>query len=662
MRLFLIFFTLVFTVNFTYSQDYFINEEFSKGEVKYSIPFEPDWNKDFFIEAELSASAAEYNGTHNVGILFSIDKENTSFYSLYYSNHYTPNTYENDLFYFAGRNVETYANDKIWQKTTLINHDKFNRLQVYKVGNEAFFAINDQVVYHVPDIQVKGNLFKITADKYLSCNYIKAHYLDATLKESLRKNLVEQLQIYNETGIHHKIAKDYQKVFTLKEQDYEKIHKIYLSGSRYLPEFNIIEIGDYNGRLQMYDAKTGKKLTENELANYEKKVKYYNENDLKKLRQTLQIDEDFSVIKVLNDNTLLLVKNDIIYEYNKTTRKEKKLFKVKNFSFYKLYFSENNEFMVCDNQIFSLKTSEEIVYMDKKEYNNFKILSIFDTKIIIEEEHTRSKRFVIDFLSKEIKPLERASIAKYKGKYEFTLVGREFNVYNMSTGQYEVKNLQVLTTERPNVHFDYHPETNEVFFYQDFYHTQSYFFFSNKDKLINTTAYLVNTKTNEITPYLFFRSNENYKQEEEARKAASMKKDIEVDNFVSKFKTFGNYYELDYDNLDYIDLTGNELLKKNNIGGTIYGIGKFCRGIGADVLIVRVRADQYSVELLTVMSRMTGISVSTKVLGVTQNVDGYTTELTTVKITRNSTDKTKYTMQVNDNGKIKNFDLTSNCN
>jgi hypothetical protein len=131
-------------------------------------------------------------------------------------------------------------------------------------------------------------------------------------------------------------------------------------------------------------------------------------------------------------------------------------------------------------------------------------------------------------------------------------------------------------------------------------------------------------------------------------------------SFLNQFKTFGNYYELNYDNFDYVNVSNSAFFNKYGIGGTTYAIGKFCTYDGAEILALGITKDQYQVELISVRYSINGVFVKRRNLGLTQKVNGYATQIASVKIYQNSLDKTKYTLIVND-GKETKIELTSNC-
>ena len=35
--------------NFAFAQEFIINEDYTKEKIKFNIPFNPDWNRDFFV-------------------------------------------------------------------------------------------------------------------------------------------------------------------------------------------------------------------------------------------------------------------------------------------------------------------------------------------------------------------------------------------------------------------------------------------------------------------------------------------------------------------------------------------------------------------------------------------------------------------------------------
>ena len=278
----LTFLMLLCVITFGFSQDYFINEDFTKEKVKFKIPFEPDWDKDFFIETEVKIAVTNTVSEENAGIIFGYDNsgEKEKFYALYIQNASANEKKAIDYFKFRAYNVPFYENNEVWQNTSVINHEGYNRLQIYKIDNEAFFSINDQVIYHIKDIQTKGDQFQLVTGKNgINCNYIHAYYLDKSKSVVLKTDLISQFQNYINTGIHHKIANEYSKVLKLKQP--VKIAPYSSNVSNYFPEIDAIIIANDNisfeSNVIYYDTKTGETLSEVEIKTRLKKVEIYNE-------------------------------------------------------------------------------------------------------------------------------------------------------------------------------------------------------------------------------------------------------------------------------------------------------------------------------------------------------------------------------------------------
>lgn len=658
MKLFLSFVILLFAGEFVYSQEYFINE--TDGVAKVKFPFKPDWSRNFVLDVDLTGSFPTYNTPSRVGFLFARDTIKDSDYGFFIDNLYSKDDVYQDAFMVVGKNVADFDKNSVWQPTTLLNNEVFNKLQIYKIENDLFFLLNGQVVCHIPKFDGKGDMFYLAANKRVHCNSIQAYYMERSDNTALKNELLEQQNVYATTGMHYKIAQHQPKAAKLELPKKTLDGRSQGFGAHYLPEYNVVKFGNSLESAIIFDGKTGKEIS-NEVFFNDKKPQFYNNSEnfavVALAGQPVQVLENYYYVKALDNNSILLDHNSKgVYSYNYLTKKFKRLIKSKSSRWMTTNtISDDNKYIFDVNLVYNIETGEKIDIIEKKLHLDSEILSVYDDNIIVENGNI----YQINLITKVQTPL--SNFTSFQGKYKIHNKGRTLDIYDMSEQKFVVKDLVLLIPNGRKLGSVYYsPTTNEVFLTKEI---KKYYSFSDQDDVLNINAYLVNTISNEITPFQLGPSESIAKNNEasEKRKALAARNDALVNDFVAQFKTFGGYYELDYDNLQYVDLTGNELLKKNNIGGTIYGIGKFCSPLGADILIVRVRADQYSIELLSVKSRMTGISVSSKVLGVTQNVNGYTTELTTVKVNRNSTDKTQYTMQVNDSGKITNLNFTSDC-
>lgn len=662
MKLFLSLFALFFSTSFTYSQDYFINEDFTKEKIKFRIPFNPDWNRNFFVETEVRVANSTDPGIENAGLIFSFDKETESFYGIYISYGSNIKSEYKDFIKFRTKNVTSVENDDVWLKTALVNHDGFNRLQVYKIDNELFFAINDQVIHHIQKIESKGNELQLTSGKKgLYAHYLHAYYLDESNKSNLKENLISQLEVYQRTGIHHKIASDYEKVLNLKEP--KKIAKLNTNVSNYIPEIGVISVGSsdisFGNNVINYDSKTMEVLAESDFKLRLKNVPIYNENFSRMHISPFEVFEGKRFIGKLQGSLILVKDLDYgFYTYNLQTKKFNKLIKAQA-SHRNIIISDNYKYLCVYDKVFSLETGKEIdyKYTGGMPSANPLIVACYQDNIIVRKG---SQMKTINLVSKEEKEFKKEGY--FQDHYFFKLNGRELSILDLSTNKFIVEHLQVLAFDRESYiqcKFNYFPESNTVYVSQDF-NLNPLFYFSLNDAVQNTSSYIVDINTNEITPFLLYKSGAAIQANEEKNEAVKAQSKVEVESFLSQFKTFGNYYELNYDNFDYVNVSSNELLNKNGIKGTTYVIGKFCTYNGGDLLAIGVTKDQYQVELITISYGIKGVFVRRKALGVTQNVNGYTTQIASVKIYRNSTDKTKYTLIVND-GKETKIELNSDC-
>lgn len=662
MKLLCLNFVLLFTSFAAFSQDYFIKEDFTDNKIKFSIPFNPDWNRDFFVETEVRVANSNDPGIENAGLVFSFDKEIESFYAIYISYGANSKSEYKDFIKFRTKKVTTVENDDVWLKTALVNHDGFNRLQVYKIDDELFFAINDQVIYHIKNIESKGNELQLTSGKKgLYAHYLQAYYLDESNKSTLKENLISQLEVYQRTGMHHKIANDYEKVLTLKEP--KRIATLNSNVSNYIPEIDVVSVGSndvsFGNDVINYDSKTMEVLAESDFKLRLKKLAIYNENFSRIHINPSEVLEGKRFIGKLQGSLILVKDSDYgFYTYDLKTKKINKSIKIKA-SHRNIIISDNYKYLCVYDKVFSLETAKEIdyKYTGGMPSANPLIVACYQDNIIVRKGF-RMK--TINLVSKEEKEFKEEGY--FQDHYFFKLNGRELSILDLSTNKFIVEHLQILAFDRESdikLKFNYFPESNKVYVSQDF-NLNPVFYFSLNDEVQNTSSYSVDINTNEITPFLLHKSGASIQANKEKNEAVKAQSKVEVESFLSQFKTFGNYYELNYANFDYVNVSSNALLNKNGIKGTTYVIGKFCTYNGGDLLAIGVTKDQYQIELITVSYDIKGVFVRKKTLGVTQNVNGYTTQIASVKIYRNSTDKTKYTLIVND-GKETKIQLTSDC-
>ncbi|MCX7552045.1 hypothetical protein [Xanthomarina sp. F2636L] len=638
-----------------YSQDYILNENFKEArDIKFRLAFEPDWNRDFFIETNVRPTITKTPNKELAQLLFGFDEDSDSYYGLAIQYSSNLNIYA-DYYAVSSINNSTFIeNNNEWQPTSIVNHSAYNRLQIYKIDDELYFSINDQVVAHISEIKAKGKELRLrTGESGISCEYIHAYYLNDINKQDFKSKLTTQLAQYKTSKIHHKIANDYPKVEALKPP--AKLPKSSDEISTYLPEYDAIVVSNLN----YYDLKTFNLLSNEDLQLRLKKTVIRNNlsrnAEILMPNKPMQILEGYKYIDWLNDKEILVCnnKNYRVYTYNLDTKTYKKLFKgtygQKNF------LSNNKRYLSMGWHVYDMLTGKEIKFP-----NNFnrrgKILSCFDEYIILQEDLFATYKINIKTGKKEFLREE----GTYQGQYFIETNGRELNITDLITGKKVVSNLQLLTGTGKRYTFTYFPERNEVFV-SGYVDISPQFYFSYNDAVKNTSAYIVNTKTNEITPFLLYKTSTEMKKNEEALQATRAKGKQEVKQFLSQFKTFGNSYTLNYNNYDYVNISSDPLMNKNGIGGITHAIGKFCTYDGGAVLALGISNNQYTVELITVTYSVRGVHVRRKILGTTQVVNGNTTQIAHVYINRDSMDDTKYTLVVDD-GRRSETKLISNCN
>lgn len=653
MRLFLILCSLIIS-NKIVAQDYFINEEIVNNKIKFNIPFEPDWSKDFFVEAALRVPFSYDASNENAGLLFGYKADPKSFYAMYISNGSIKQKQYKDFIKIRGYNVTSFENNDVWQNTSLVNSHGFNRLQFYKIDDELFFSINDQVIQHISNIESKGNELRLTTGKTgIGAHHVIAYYLDSEQKNNLKERLLVQLNDFKNTGLHHKLAKTYKNV--LEFQNRNKLHDFYRNLDT--------EIKDSSGKKKhcfTYN-NTTKNLT----------LDSYNENDnsfAKNVATNVELNIPNKPVKILEDyfyigkykgNSILVInERDIVYKYDYEKDSFEKLFKSK-YGRYQIDISENKEYLFVGIHAYVIETGEEISIntgflgngqtQRLSHYGNkIVLLNMFDTRII-------------DLKTNEIQDVKEKGT--FQGKYHLIINGRELTIVDKTTDKTIAEKVQLLVKDRRDgfVYYDlqYYPECNEVYVSSKD-NSDAPFYFSHNDKVIDVNSFIVNIKTNEIIPLLPEKTFAEREQKNQESQALQQKAKLEVESFLSQFKTFGSYYELNYSNFDYVNVSSSELLNKNGIRGTTYVIGKFCTYNGADLLAIGVTKDQYQIELISVSYGFNGVFVRRKLLGITQNVNGYTTQIATVKVYRISSDGTKYSLVVND-GKETKIQLTSDC-
>lgn len=654
MKLFLSFFVLFFSASFTYSQDYFINEEFINNKIKFKIPFEPDWNKDFFLEAEVRVPYSYDASKENAGFIFGYNADPISFYAMYISNGSIKQDKYKDLIKIKGHNVTTFENNDVWQSTSLVNSHGYNRLQYYKIDNELFFSINDQVMQHIPNIESKGNELRLTTGKTgIHAKYVKAYYLDASQKNNLKETLLSQVNEFKNTGLHHKLAKAYENVLEFQNRD--RLHDYYRNLDT--------ETKDSSGKKKHFFTynNTTKNLTwASNKENENSFVKNVAGNvELNLPNKPVKILKDYFYIGEYKGNSILVINaRDIVYKYDYENDSFDKLFKSK-YGRYQIEISENKEYLFVGTHPYAIETGEEII-IDPGFLGNTQArrLSHFGNKIVV---LNRFDKRIIDLKTNEIQDIKEKGT--FQDQYQFILNGRELTIIDKSTDKMIAEKVQLLVKDRNDgfvyYNLQYYPEYNEVYVSTTDI-SNSLFYFSHNDQVIDVYSFIVNIKTNEIIPLLPEKNYAEREQNNQENLALQQKVKSEVNNFLAPFKTFGKYYELNYNNFDYIDVSNNAFLNSKGIYGTTYVIGKFCTHNGADLLVLSVTKDQYVVELISVAYTFRESFARREKLGLTQNVNGRATQIASVKVYQNSTDKTKYTLIVND-GKETKIELKNYC-
>src|SRR5690554_51250 len=637
-----------------YSQDYILNENFKEAnDIKFRLAFEPDWNRDFFIETNIRVAITNTPNKEQAQLLFGFDEDSDSYYGLAIQYSSKLNMYA-DYYAISSINHSTFIeNNNEWQLTSIVNHSAYNRLQIYKIDDELYFSINDQVVAHISEIKAKGKELRLrTGESGIACEYIHAYYLNDINKQDLKDKLKAQLRQYKLTKIHHKIANDYPKVETLKSP--LKIAKSSFEISTYLPEYDAIAISNLN----YYDLKTFNLLSSEDLQLRLKQTVIRNNlsrnAEILMPNKPMQILEGYKYIDWLNDKEILVCdnKNYRVYTYNLDTKTFKKRFKG-NYG-QKNFLSNNKRYLCMGLHVYDMLTGKEIKFPGNFNRRS-EILSCFDDYIIL---HANPNNYKVNLKTGEKEFLSKEGT--YKDQYFIEINGRELNITDLITGEKVVSNLQLLIQTDKWYDVTYFPERNEVYV-QNSTDISPKFYFSYNDAIKNTSSYIVNTKTNEITPFLLYKTSEDILKINEAFQAEKEKGKQEVEQFLSQFKTFGSSYSLNYNNYDYVNISSDPLMNKNGIGGITHAIGKFCTSNGGAILALGISNNQYTVELITVTYSVRGIHVRAKILGTTQVVNGITTQIAHVNINRNSTDNTKYTLKVND-GVLTELELISNCN
>lgn len=172
---------------FGYSQDYIRNENFKEAnDIKFRVPFEPDWNRDFFIETNIKVVITKTPNKEQTQLLFGFDEDSDSYYGLSIQYSFSNLNMYADYYAISSSNNPTFIeSNNEWQLTSIINHSAYNRLQIYKIDNELYFSINDQVVAYIPEIKAKGKQeveqfltqFKIFGSSY-TLNYNNYDYVN----------------------------------------------------------------------------------------------------------------------------------------------------------------------------------------------------------------------------------------------------------------------------------------------------------------------------------------------------------------------------------------------------------------------------------------------------------------------------------------------------
>jgi hypothetical protein len=639
------------------AQDHILNEQYSKdNKIKFENEFIPDWDRNFFIEANVKVKQTPNPFKENVGLLFNYSKDKNSFYGIYIQNSGNKTEYIDYVLLKSNNTRSQFLLDEEWQMTSLINHNGFNRIQIHKIGSELFFGINDQVIEKIIFKDEKHNQIKFTTGKSgFRAKYLKAYYLDDG--EELITQLNEQLDIYNHTKIHHKIADDYSKIESLKEPN--KIYKTETVSAFYNPENNLITGGF------IYELSTMEFLSEAQINARLTEVKFENDTFkntliLKPNAPAKRLDGYMFLGQWNKDEIIVLHKSkEQVFKYNYKTDKYNKLFKADYDN--NGFLSDDKKYLFIGKHVYSMPKGKKIKYNIKnflhaksfgfKSYNHDNAILAVNGNIL----------FKVDLLTLES---ERIFIKGHlQDHYLININGRELNISNIFTGEIYAENIQLLTTDRKAnfyTNVKYYPERDEAFVSLK-NNISPQFYFSYQDKIKNTSAFVVNTKTNEINPFLLYKSANTLKKENEANAVKYEKAKQEVDQFLNQLKTFGSSYVLNYDDFEYVNVSNHPLLNRFGIGGTTYAIGKFCNYSGGSVLAVGVTQDQYQIELINLYYDASGVKVTRNKLGTTQNVNGITTQIAKVRVTRNSLDNTKYTLTVDD-GKKTEVKLTSNCN
>jgi hypothetical protein len=652
-------FFLLISASFCYTQDYFINEDFVKsGKVKLKIEFTPDWSKDFFIEAKIKVPEYGNPSKENVGLLFGRDNTSNKYYGIYIQNSSSQIKEYADFFLLRSESTSVLVEkNREWQRTSLINHNDFNRLQYYKIDNELFFAINDQVVAHIKDIEAKGNLLQLVAGKSgVIAKYIKANYLADNNNFDLKSQLKNQLKQYNETKIHYKIANDYHKVLDLKQP--VEISKQYNAFSIYNPELNYIQAGKL-----FYDLETFNVLSKNDVLERDKKIvfqnKYFFTAEIIIPNQPTKTLEGYRYIDELNDSEILLIKkNRRVYAYNYNTQNFRKLFKVDKG--YTQLLSKDKRYLIVGWHFYSMPDGKEIEYdIPRDNLKTLGVNCIYNDTIIL--RLNKSTDYKVSLKTGESKRFLKNGF--FQDHYLIDINGRELNITDLTTNQQVAKNIQLLTKnpKTPGGYkIVYYPERDEVYVGQ-YVNLSPMYYFSFNDEVKNTSSFVVNTKTNEITPFLLYKSSSEIKKQTEEATANQAKAKQEVDQFFSQLKPFGSQYMLNYNNFDYVNVSNDSFLNKYGIYGTTYAIGKFCSYNGGSFLALGITKDQYSVELIKITYGYNGnINIRREKLGFTQKVNGVTTQVAEVFVRQDSKDKTKYKLTVDD-GKVTEMKLISKC-
>jgi hypothetical protein len=184
----------------------------------------------------------------------------------------------------------------------------------------------------------------------------------------------------------------------------------------------------------------------------------------------------------------------------------------------------------------------------------------------------------------------------------------------------------------------YFPSSNEVFFLND----QGFptYGIRGQDTEL-ATAYCVNAKSGEFTPYLWQISKEARAAVNQKEKTAS-EPDPQVTSLMNALKVFPDNYKFDYTNFNYLDITSNPVANKYfTYMGTdkIYALGRFCPYFGiTKFLMLTIKNpgphEQYNFSLVGVGPK--GF-VSNDIIASTQKVNGAVTELANVSMVKSGT-------------------------